>query len=475
MGVGAGNSLIDVTEGTSSLVVDATLTDMFSGEMRIGADNTVTMNNAWQLDGELNFEGSPPDMALLTGAKLDVETGGSVNVTTGEGRISGALDLSSGGSVNLAVDTKLGVYGVTTFEAGSTIDVAAGGILDIAGNTSWAGPTTVAGAGTIRQDYGDVVADTTIDVDTFDLDGVIQFAATTTIHPGATLTVNSPNIDINDNVFDGTLNIYAGTLDMAGPASWQATGTIAFDNTGGQATLDGSPLAMMGPSSQFVSHLGKADVLADVSFSADTDVRIAGLGAGWRFWGDVTYNGTTVSEDAAGIIHHNGNVTVAAGATTTVNVTTFDWDGPGLISNTTDVESGASLVLNVDQIDLDDDVFDGTVNLHGGDLTVNNTADAWTLNGAMNFTSGISNVDGAALTVNGNINVSAGAIGDLHTPVAFESTAAVTSRLAVNWPYSTRPRSRAAAIPAQASWSPGITFSRPTPRLTSASSTGTAI
>ena len=102
----------------------------------------------------------------------------------------------------------------------------------------------------------------------------------------------------------------------------------------------------------------------------------------------------------------------------------FNWDGPG--TATTTVQGTGFLSMAVDQVDTGNDIYGGTLNLNdNGDVSVQNTANLWTLAGTINKNNaGTSSVNGDRVVVTGNVNVNAGTLDMPATTLS--STADVT-------------------------------------------------
>jgi len=101
-------------------------------------------------------------------------------------------------------------------------------------------------------------------------------------------------------------------------------------------------------------------------------------------------NGPTTVEGAAtffgaGTMVQNGALTIAVN--TTVDVDVYDWDGDAGGGSTTTVQAGATLTINAKKIEPGGvfDGHDGTIDLAGGNLAVNTTAQ-WGIDGTLKLT-----------------------------------------------------------------------------------------
>ena len=83
----------------------------------------------------------------------------------------------------------------------------------------------------------------------YDLDGDEASPSTTTILPGVTFTINSDQIEILGNAFDGTVVNDGGTLAVNLPVPYRWTirnsGTVHLRNNGGPAFVTGAPVVMV--------------------------------------------------------------------------------------------------------------------------------------------------------------------------------------------------------------------------------------
>ncbi len=187
-----GNGIVDIDDGTGllsgnlTLVIDAQITDAFDGTMDIGQGDTIDMRNGgnpWALgtSGVLNLNGGG-GVATLKGQGLAVGNGSVINVNAGEGRIESPLTVING-----------------------QILVGPSGTLHLA-NTSSIAPTRLLFNG---PSSGLEVSGTTNIVDAgndFDWDGQ-GGGATTTVSGNGRLNISVDNIDLNNDLFEGNINL----------------------------------------------------------------------------------------------------------------------------------------------------------------------------------------------------------------------------------------------------------------------------
>ncbi len=187
------------------------------------------------------------------------------------------------------------------FEAAANVSLpAAGDVLELNNTTNYRGGTYT-GAGSMQQDgVANVLANTTIDVNTFDWDGSVGATAETNISAGVTLTLNVNAIDIIDG-YDGTVNVNSGRLTVNTPGAWSMEGSLNLTNTGGGTpTLNGSQMNVA--------------ALGDVNVSGGAAVVNA----------SVVNNGTYAVAGSA-VLQQNGSftntnsLTIAPGSTMNVN------------------------------------------------------------------------------------------------------------------------------------------------------------
>lgn len=356
-----------LTASSGDLTFLGTQSDAFDGVINIGADRTMSFINAWTLgNGTVNFNTSATD-ATLSGGLVTVD--GNIRVTgTGVAEITAATSFTSGASVILDADETLLLTGAATFNGGS-----------------------YTGAGTLRTDGNvTVVGATTIATTTYDWDGYVPYN-TFTIGNGAAFTINSDFIEgpTFTNQFDGTL-VNNGALTVNTSTGWEMAGDMTMSSA---ATLAGQTVTISGT---IDANGAGNDILANQVFESTAAVTMTAAGDELTLTGNTTFMGGSYT--GLGVLHLDGNVTVAA--STTINVATLDWDG-FVPYNTFTVNNGATCTINSDFIDILGDGFDGSA-VVDGTLNVNTNA-AWTnsAGGVVDLISGV--LGGSAIVNDGNL------------------------------------------------------------------------
>ena len=233
------------------------------------------------------------------------------------------------------------------------------------------------GDGTLRQ-VGDAVfqTNTTIQPKVYDWDGDEAAPSTTTIGPGVTAWLRPENIDIDvdDGIhageFNGLAQIHKGTLIVNTlshqpmvlsfrPWTLGENGTIDLL---GEAVVSGTdnPSMLYNPNGSRMIAAGQINasgadnvIYSPTTFrpTARVNVNTGGtliLDAPTRYEGG-SYMGN-------GVLVQNLNAIVAA--PTTISTRTFDFDGQ---FEATEWTLASDLTLNVDQLDVGGNVFDGTI------------------------------------------------------------------------------------------------------------------
>ncbi|MEO2045622.1 MAG: hypothetical protein ABGX16_03495 [Pirellulales bacterium] len=414
------------------------LTSM-AADMTVGTGRQVAFNAGGSIGvgGSLQLEGTANGPATSTGSILFVEAGGLINAS-GLGVVENTLILQSSGSVTTEFgdpNSEIQLNGTTLFQGGNIL-----------------------GHGIARQNgEAFVMADTTISINTYDMDGVAG-NTTTTIDPDTTLDINSPNIDITTNDFDGALRINSGTLDVE--FSWLLDGTINLNKTDTFVpTLTGDGILTIRSGGQLnVSGTGNIDQQVIIE---------GGVFAG----SEANFNQTTLFTSTAMVetdgpgdaIDLNGITTMAGGSyvgngaikfdnqvfvtqDTSIGMADTDLDGD---SGNAEINIQPNITFSVSSINLEltaNDGFDGVMNNQGtfsslvgfrldGQLNMSEFGGATTpaLSGLGNFTiftTGEMNTDGDAMinrntSVQGGMNIGQG-VTQINGTTAFESTAAIT-------------------------------------------------
>ena len=220
-----------------NLRVSADISDPFDGRMTIGSGHQVQIfGSSWQVgqvansDAEIILQGG----SITNPARL-IKTLSSITFNSGSLEVSGAGE----------------IVGRTIFEDGFTMNVNSGATLILGSETTYRGGTHQ-GNGVLR--FGDVViveADTTLGSSTVDLDSTSGATAIQLDFSALTLNVNS--VDLDNNRFDGSLQLTGQgaslIVNLSSPAdSWQMDGTLTASVAGilPQTTLAGNPVSVTG-------------------------------------------------------------------------------------------------------------------------------------------------------------------------------------------------------------------------------------
>jgi fibronectin-binding autotransporter adhesin len=263
-----------------------------------------------------------------------------------------------------------------------------------------------------------------------DLDGTGE-AGIVNVNRNQTLTTEMQLFD----TFNGTLNLFHNSTFDFNPAFTLGTGgSIVVDNgfvAGGIGVSDILADTSYIESAGLIQTGGTINVV-DTDGTLQIDAPFTMSGGTFTNSGTVIFNGVTNITAAGGYAPSSLDAQTIVNADVTINhaAADFNWDGNGAADTT--INGTGSLAITADQIDTGNDTFGGTLNLNdGGDLSVNNTANVWTLAGTLNKTgASVSTISGEALNVTGAIN--ADGTGTLDLPTTTLSSTAninITSRL----------------------------------------------
>jgi hypothetical protein len=345
-----------------------------------GGRITVNTNTAWRLDGTMNMSQSGAFLPTVNAGQM-MRAFGTINVT-GIADINSAVEFD-GGTVGIAAAaSNLNLNGLTTYRGGTF---------------SGAGKLTQNGNATVR-------TATTIDVDTFDWDG-IEDGTPESFQVFAPLTINSNAIDTSAaDGFDDNLSVIGSSLVVNTGAPWRLDGsmtlTFASPNiaqVGGQQIIVNGAIHAGGGGASIIN--------APVDFQNSASVDVP-AGNALELQGPTIFRGGSYT--GAGQVQQDGNVTVAAN--TTIGFAIYDWDGfPDAPGHTTTINPGITFTLNVQQIGVSPaDGYSGTVTLADGSVLAVNTPAPWTLDGTMNLndtaTPGQPIVVGSVINLSGTIN-----------------------------------------------------------------------
>ncbi len=306
----------------------------------------------------------------------------------------------NGGSINIGGNTLSTIGGDRFEKTGGTFNVAAGANVDITaqsdwgngtfdvdgeaeliGATEWAG-ANVTGDGILEQDGNATVTfDSNIGVHTYDWD-----QAVTTVNPNVTFTIDVTNIDRGNDTFNNNdINVNSGTLSVnVADNEWAlgGGGDLFLTNTGaGNPVLNGDTLRVLNAGDIFVD--GGAQINAEVIFDEGSDMTIQGSGGIVTFSGGFTLDGGDIIDTidrslADSEVNVNSPLTVTG--VSTVNVEYFDWD-----NSSTTIGTNGDLSIVVDSIDGNGvaQIYQGTLTMNGGDLSVSSNQATWVMEGWM--------------------------------------------------------------------------------------------
>jgi len=426
------DGVVDVDDGASifgtalTLVIDVPLTDSFSGQMDIGNDDTVNMIPAWQMvqaGGDdptvLNFNGTGTH--TLMGGTLTVSGAATqINANGGTTVIDNNLTVNSG-AVNVAGNATLQLNRTATFGA--------------AANLTLGTHLVVNGATSVNQAI-------------FNWDG--SGSSTTTVNAAGALTINATNIATGgSNEFNGTINMNSGNLAVNVAGTWVMNGTLNMANTPADTPVlsgsvldigdDTSPILDLGGNLN-VTGAGVSQINSPVRFFSDADVDVP-AGATLLLNGNATFNsvnGAANSQFTGGGVLRLDGASNVVNEDTTINMPAgrVDLDGSGAAAQTLTLGTfnpfppnpsitRATLTLNVEGIDSDDNSFGKTVAAGSDTIVLNSRSDLvvnltdpnaeWTLNagavldinaaGALGGNAGIA---GSDFNMAGTTNISLG-------------------------------------------------------------------
>ncbi|HEY4232877.1 MAG TPA: hypothetical protein VGM76_05610 [Lacipirellulaceae bacterium] len=367
------NAVANTNLDTLTLVVDGPLSDSFGAAagatLQIGQRDTVMFNR---------------DFQISAGAAIQMNGGNSVATLNGAGAITsiaGAAFTVSGAAV---IDNDMTFTGTA-----NTITVPTGSSLTLNGTVTIPDASAIATAGTAQVIIG---GSTTVTEAAGDYDWDGGGAVTTTVKGAGLFTLNVSHIDVGNDVFDGTLNLNDDGDAAINPiaATWTMSGTLNKNNSG-TSTLSGKAVNVSGAvnvhggilstgtitfaaGSHLTVDAGATANLSGTTLSAGSNITVNGtlsLGTASVLAGPTTITGT-------GLFRLNSTSSVTAN--TTIDTTSFDWDGVG--SGTTHtINDGVVFTVNSTIWDADDagDV-DDPINLGGsGAQIIVNNVPTWTM------------------------------------------------------------------------------------------------
>ena len=225
--------------------------------------------------------------------------------------------------------------------------------------------------------------DTTIDVERLDLDGNEQAPSVLRIGEGKTLTINSDQLDVNDQRYHGYMANLSGTLMVNTPGGWELGqgGRLLMSNSVGPAIIAGTPLKVHGE----IKTRGGNEIYSMTEFHPDASVITYEPDDILRLRSHTTYQGGTYT-GPGGIIQ---DATAFITAPTTIELGFFDIDG---VAENNAIQLHDDLTLNVQRIDWTDNQMNGVLEFLDSVRFTANTATPWEMAGTMN-------VNGPAMNV----------------------------------------------------------------------------
>ena len=307
------------------------------------------------------FAPTSDELVFLNG---DVEIK-NLTLSNGAEIYTGMFDLNVNGLTLLdetAGDVLLQIDQDSTFttdrlriENGAELGLAGGSVV-VTGN-----PFFVDAASAIRTD----VLGGSISMDNLVLEGTFRSAAGNTQITGTSIAVGSMgNFNVNSATDPTTVSVTASNFDVISGARM---------DIGGAAT---STLV----------------IVAAAQFDSGSNIHLTNKGR-------LQLDGTANFDSGATLFFFDDDTEVIVNGQTTINISNFDWDGPGGV--TTTVNEGALLDINVDTLESPNDRFGGTLNVNGGTVDVDTTSNSWRLRGPS--TLNLTNSGGNAPTIAGDL------------------------------------------------------------------------
>lgn len=345
--------------------------DYTIGSLSILADGDVYTGSNVASSAADNFQLTVAGPILIDGlgSNLGVRESGALLDVNAE-----SLTLSDGGRMTLQAGSEVQVAGAISVDADST--VRGNGTIYLASP----GGEDFFNDGNIRAENGTLSIEPRLgSTGIFDWDGG---GGTARLYVGTDATM-AIGVSQNGDAFDGVIEVRDGGTfdnDFAWSTGISASDEVILDGgadpatdaaviAGEQATIRGTLTVRPGVG------IFTADAVID-----GAGVSVAGgvgVGAGRLvFQNDAIFENTTFTETAAGGRVEPNNGFEVVGGVTSVDVSIFDMDGGAGGPDVSYVQTGATLDLNVDQIDVADNRYTGTLNILGT-LNVDVTANTW--------------------------------------------------------------------------------------------------
>jgi len=395
-GAGAGN----VTFANNAAV---SKTGGGNAALTVNATNNITFNNganitatAGQLAVNLNAGagGITSLRAVNTnGGTLTLDSGGAM---TQAGVISGAGALVKNGTGTLTLSQNNTYTGATRINAGtlalsannriadtSAVTVAVGATFNLANRTETVG--SIAGAGDITLGSGTLAAGANNTSTTFS--GAISGTGGLTKQGTGTLTLSGTN------THTGTTTVSGGRLRLAGGSAIADTGTVSLANTAG-VTLD-----LNGTSETIGALTGGGATGGNVTLGAGT--LTTGNAAAQTYAGVISGSGGLTKQGTGTFTLSRANTYSGA---TTINAGTLALGANNVLSNATAVTIAAGATFSVNSRTDTVGSIAGAGNITttaGGVLTTGNSGASTTYSGVMSGAGGLTKIGAGTLTLSG--------------------------------------------------------------------------
>ncbi|MCA9185763.1 MAG: PEP-CTERM sorting domain-containing protein [Pirellulaceae bacterium] len=391
-------AVLNMNGDSASMTVNATVNiDMptFNLDGSGNLTNVTTINDNGNLDLDLgvgadeNFN----HVININGGELDVTTVDNEWSLTSSGQINvGGTTISTingetmrvFGDINVATDANLTINAATIWESTASLDIDAGGEVNL-GTATYAGAGTVfTGAGTLRKGTATVDADTVLGVSTVVLDdGGLDIL-------NARLTINADKISTaaNDG-YDGDMTINDGgslNVNLTGNATWSYdSGTLTYNgNNSRDVFLDGNSPVNFAATMQVVG-AGQIDSL--LVLTGTTNVTNAGDSV--RLNGGDLANTNTIQ---GGAVNGAGTLQLASGRALR---------GFGSIGAQIDGDGNSELIAQNGTLTVSGNLLDiGTIGTSGAAGVLNVTS-PWNTNVTQDVTLNNGVIQGSTITNDG--------------------------------------------------------------------------
>ncbi len=409
---GSGAGTVSLTAGTGAMIInDGAAVDAGSGTITVSTGTDLTLGRLVTTSA-----GAPAIDMTVGGEVIDGgDTGGSDIAAGGELQIN-ALDGIGSSGANGAVETDVVSLDLSLSAAGD-IDIIENNDVLIIDITAANGNVTLTGGGAITVNANDAVADVSGNTISLSSNGDIGTAASS-IELDISTALNADSTSANGDIYLDSLGAFPVGLIDAGTGDVEVTATGGITDAAGDAAADiAANILWVNAPASFALDTSVTVIRGTVTGSFTVD-EVSAIQLG-NAAGGISSGTGALSIEADGSIT-TGNA-VSSGANQNLTLTTtgngdtitlghaVSAGGSGIV----DINSGDDFTLN-DGIVLGSGTGNITVDtLNGGVLTVNGsitTAGAGTIN--------LTSVDAVVMdttsliqTVNGQIDVSAGATG----------------------------------------------------------------